>query len=265
VGDLQWWWRDDEYADPTKQVFWENRRGTTGGFVLLSQAYRSLDYEILLRLGQSPIVQDIVAWGLHRLCELAEADPSQSPYTLFMRQDHQTFHHMARHLGFRATEEALVQTILDLRTGILAVPVPAGYQVRSIQPGDLVAGKPPVLHISAAMYRRVQETSLYREDMHLVVVAPDTRIAAECICWVDPVNGIGVFEPVRTQEGFERRGLARAMMAEGLRNMAARGVRWAKVSHYRCNTAAAALYRAVGFREIFARLVYAYQKPARTM
>jgi hypothetical protein len=51
------------------------------------------------------------------------------------------------------------------------------------------------VHISAAMYRRVQETTLYRADMHLVVVAPDGRIAAECICWVDPVNSIGVFEP----------------------------------------------------------------------
>jgi hypothetical protein len=134
-----------------------------------------------------------------------------------------------------------VQTILDLRAGLPAMPIPAGYQVRSLRQGDLTEGKPPVLRISAAMYRRIRDTPLYREDMPLVVVAPDARIAAECICWVDPINGIGIFEPVRTQEGFQRRGLARAMMAEGLCRMAACGVRWAKVSHFQSNTGAAAL------------------------
>lgn len=265
VGDLQWWWRDDEYADPAMQMFWEDHQGVVGGFVLLSQAYQDASYEILPHLGQGPIAQDIVAWGLHRLRGMAAAAPPSSPYTLCIRHDHQTFQQLADSLGFQATGEALVQTILDTRAGLPAVPLPAGYQVRSIQPGDLAGGKPPVLHISSAMYRRVQETSLYRDDMHLVVVAPDGRIAAGCICWVDHMNGIGVFEPVRTQEGFERRGLARAMMAEGLRRMAACGVRWAKVSHYRHNTAAAALYRAVRFRATFARLVYAYWEPTGTL
>ena len=260
VGDLQWWWRDNQYTDPTAQMFWEDRQGTVGGFVLLSQAYRCVDYEILPRLGQGPIAQAIVGWGLHRLQEMAASAPSQGPYTLFIRQDHQTFQQMAQRLGCQATGEALVQTILDLRAGLPAIPVPAGYQVRSLRQGDLAAGKPPVLHISAAMYRRLRDTPLYCEDMHLIVIAPDARIAAECICWIDQVNGIGVFEPVRTQEGFQRRGLARAMMAEGLRRMAARGVRWAKVSHMQSNTGAASLYRAVGFREAFARLVYAYRQ-----
>src|SRR5712691_12384599 len=35
VGDLQWWWRDDEYTDPTMQMFWEDHQGTIGGVVLL--------------------------------------------------------------------------------------------------------------------------------------------------------------------------------------------------------------------------------------
>jgi hypothetical protein len=26
-------------------------------------------------------------------------------------------------------------------------------------------------------------------------------LLAECLCWVDDANGIGVFEPVRTLEG----------------------------------------------------------------
>jgi mycothiol synthase len=216
VGDLHWWWRDDEYADPTMQMFWEDRQGTIGGVVLLSQAYRSVDYEILPRLGQGPIAQAIVGWGLHRLRAMAEATPSPSLYTVFIRHDHQTFQQMAQRLGCQVTGEALVQTVLDLRAGLPAMPIPEGYQVRSLRQGELAEGKPPVLHISAAMYRRIRNTPLYRENMHFVVVAPDTRIAAECICWIDPINGIGVFEPVRTQEGFQRRGLARAMMGESL-------------------------------------------------
>jgi hypothetical protein len=57
----------------------------------------------------------------------------------------------------------------------------SGYPVRSIRHSDLAAGKTPVLHVSAVIYRRIVDTPLYREDTHVVVVPPDGQIVAECI------------------------------------------------------------------------------------
>ena len=258
MGDLQWWWRDDQYGDPTQQMFWEGKHGSVVGLVLLSKSYRDATYELLPSIGQGPMAQEVVSWGLNSLREMAASASDSDPYTICIRDDHSTFVEMAEHLGFRETGEALVQTVLDVRRGVHDQPMPEGYEVRSIRPADEIAGGPPVLDISPAMLGRVRNTPSYREDMHLVVVTPDEQIAAECICWIDQVSKVGLFEPVRTVEEFQRRGLGRAMMAEGLRRMTAEGVSWAKVSHYRSNIAAAALYRSVGCHEVHTRRFYSY-------
>jgi hypothetical protein len=54
VGDLPWWWRDDEYADPTMQMFWEDRQGTIGGFVPLSQGTAVSTMKSCRVLGRDP-------------------------------------------------------------------------------------------------------------------------------------------------------------------------------------------------------------------
>ena len=46
---------------------------------------------------------------------------------------------------------------------------------------------------------------------------------------------------------LQRRGLGRSVLAEGLRRMAARGMRRAEVSAYSDNAAALGLYKSVGF------------------
>ncbi len=81
----------------------------------------------------------------------------------------------------------------------------------------------------------------------LVAVAPDGRVAAFTVIWFDGVNRVGLFEPVGTRPHYQRLGLARALMVEGLRRMHRTGMRTAMVEHDVTNTAAAALYRALGF------------------
>ena len=98
---------------------------------------------------------------------------------------------------------------------------------------------------------------MYDRDLHLVVEAPDGRLAAECIVWLDAVNRIGIFEPVRTHPAFYRRGLGKLMLAEGLRRMSEHGATLAKVAHERDNPASKRLYETLGFRKIaFEELEY---------
>lgn len=52
VGDLHWWWRDDAYGEPSKQLFWEED-GQTLGMLLLSDSFATFDYEVIPGYGTS--------------------------------------------------------------------------------------------------------------------------------------------------------------------------------------------------------------------
>ena len=263
VGDLQWWWREDLYGDVNNQVFWVDDAGVTVGFALVSQEYRCVDYEILPSVTHSPVGQEIFGWGLNLLANMARQDMSGATYTILIREDHQAFRAMAEEAGFAPNGQAYVQTVLNSVANLSVARLPDGYEVRSIRARDIVDGRLPCLRIPPGMYRRVTETPLYRGALHLVVEAPDSRIAAECIGWIDQKNRIGLFEPVRTADEFQRRGVGKAMMATGLRRMMAAGVTLAKVSHYLSNPAAGHLYRSLGFTAAFQRLVYQYSGTSR--
>ncbi|MCZ0978415.1 GNAT family N-acetyltransferase [Streptomyces diastatochromogenes] len=87
----------------------------------------------------------------------------------------------------------------------------------------------------------------YDPAHEIVAEAPDGRVGAYTVYWVDTRNGLGHFEPVGTHEAFRRLGLARAVMTESMRRMAALGLRRVTVNHDAENLPAAKLYGALGF------------------
>ena len=84
----------------------------------------------------------------------------------------------------------------------------------------------------------------------------EAQTVARATSWFDEVNLVGLFEPVETDEGFRRQGLARAVMTEGLHRMRAAGMRTARVEHDITNEAAAALYESLGFTIAFETVGY---------
>lgn len=96
-------------------------------------------------------------------------------------------------------------------------------------------------------YQNVQRIPLYRRDLDIVAVAPDGELAAFCTVWVDGITRTAVFEPVGTHPAHQKRGLGKAVMAEGLRRAQKLGATLATVSSY--SPAAHALYESMGFRE----------------
>ncbi len=72
-------------------------------------------------------------------------------------------------------------------------------------------------------YRSLQSAPLYRRDLDLVAVAEDGSIVAFCTIWFDDVTRTACFEPVATLPAHRKRGLARAMLTEGMHRLKHRG------------------------------------------
>jgi ribosomal protein S18 acetylase RimI-like enzyme len=144
-----------------------------------------------------------------------------------------------------------------VRDPLPLVIMPIGYSVRAVDPSVDLSARVAVhrsafdeTSLTVSRYRRAVESASYRPDLDLVAVTPDGTFAAFCLIWYDEENRIGTFEPVGTHAAHRRKGLARAVMVEGLRRLAALGAETALVNTFYEDTPAVALYESLGFREI---------------
>ncbi|MFC0527072.1 GNAT family N-acetyltransferase [Phytohabitans kaempferiae] len=87
----------------------------------------------------------------------------------------------------------------------------------------------------------------YDPAREIVAVAPDGRIAAYTVYWMDSRNRTGHFEPVGTHAAFRRLGLARAVMREAMARMERAGMATVTVNHNADNVPARRLYEELGF------------------
>jgi GNAT superfamily N-acetyltransferase len=144
---------------------------------------------------------------------------------------------------------ALVEAIPDH-------PPAEGYQVRALGgPEELPArswlswrafhpDEPDEKYEGWEWYRNVQRCPLYRRDLDLVAVAPDGELAAFCTVWFDDVTRSAALEPVGTAPEHQRRGLGKAVIAEGLRRALWLGALYVFVGSY--SEPAHSLYAALG-------------------
>jgi mycothiol synthase len=141
-------------------------------------------------------------------------------------------------------------------------PPPPGYNVRALGDGaellerayaSGLAFHPRDIRFAVenradvGWYRNIQNAPLYRRDLDIVAVAPDGAVASFCTIWFDDVTRTGAFEPVGTVPAHQRRGLGKAVMAEGLRRLQRLGATMAYVASY--SAEAHGLYEAMGFLE----------------
>jgi len=101
--------------------------------------------------------------------------------------------------------------------------------------------------MTVAKHTAVMAAPTYRPDLDLAIVAPDGSFAAFTIVWIDEANRIGMFEPLGTHPDHQRRGLGRAIIAEGLRRLSDIGATTAYVDSLAGGPASNLLYAAAGF------------------
>jgi GNAT superfamily N-acetyltransferase len=109
---------------------------------------------------------------------------------------------------------------------------------------------------------RLRQCSLYDPALDLVVEAADDQTAGYALFWFDPVTEVGMVEPMRVEDAYQRRGLARAMLTAGLDRLAKRGARRLKVGY--ATDVARRLYVGAGFRVTSTTTSYSWRRPVAT-
>ncbi len=237
---------------------YEEAEGQILGIVMLYSARQS-GYNVLVhpRYRGQELESSLVAWGeqqTQKILQVASSDigwiSSEVMNCDTIRRD------ILQAQGYIASNEpAFYCTMRSLQIPIPESNLPEGFTIRNVaseEEADVVQAA----HASAfgsiwqpGEYRNVMLTPGFHVDHELVVVAPDGCFAAFLIYWVDPVSKSGLFEPVGCHKDFQRLGLTKALMYEGMRRMIAQGMTMAIVLHQpeQENPASAALYRSVGF------------------
>src|SRR5205823_3853096 len=78
---------------------------------------------------------------------------------------------------------------------------------------------------------RLRQCSLYNPALDLAVETADGEVAGYALFWFHPSTRVGLVEPMRVEDAYQRRGLARAMLTAGLDRLAKRGAARLKVGY----------------------------------
>lgn len=140
--------------------------------------------------------------------------------------------------------------------------VPAGFTARHVG-AEEVAARAAVhraafapSHVTEASYCAVTTAWPYRAELDRVVQAPDGRLVAYCLAWLDERHRVGELEPVGTDAAFRRLGLAKAACLDAMHMHALRAAGAEQAIVYARGDAAypgpISLYHGLGF-EPYAR------------
>ncbi len=241
--------------DCNQQIrLWETDRGRLVGavhpegvgeaFLELHPDYRHIEVEM-------------IAWAEENLsATIGEGHPYRLDFSLLDYDSPRR--RLLEQRGYQITPHTFV--IRRMRFGEKSLPIvmmPHGYKLCTTSAHDYQC----VADILNAAFNRTTHTAAefrnfatfapsFRHDLNLVAEAPDGTFAALVGVTYDEINRSGVIEPVCTHPDHRRKGLARALISEGMRRVRALGA-----AHVYVGTgddvAANALYENVGFTEAY--------------
>lgn len=246
AADLQWWWRTPRRTDSLPQLFWFDDAGLPEAAAIATDWGDGVALDLVVMPDAAPEQLELVvarALAHVRALGLAEVD------IVADRADQVMLDLLARH-GYAMAGEGKLDValaMLDLTQRPPVSPLQAGYRLRARsetpqRPHHMVPRSGPGLE------QRLAQASLYRPELDLFVLDPDDDVAAYGLFWFDPANRAGLVEPMRTEAGHQRRGLARHVLTAGIERLAQTGARHVKVCFQPGNTAARDLYLGTGFR-----------------
>ncbi len=171
--------------------------------------------------------------------------------------------------GFERQAEGTVHMERSLAEPIEQKHLPNNFVIRPIR-GDIEVDDWVELHrlalgtqVMTPEYKRaMMQTPGYDPNLDLVAVDPHGRLAAYCVCFIDAEGNAltgrktGYTDPIATNPGYWRRGLAKALILTGLSLLKERGMETARLGTSNVNIAMLQTARSTGFHIVDTVLWY---------
>lgn len=252
VGDLLWRMFSNGWFQPKQDIrLWFDGPDHLVGFAWYYSKFQAVDLQAFPR--NPALEQEMLAWAESCVLSSTNGNGRKQLFTTALESDNERIA-LLQESGYER-QTAFYNHFLRALPPTLSFPqLPPGFTIHDVNDEDIavkVAVHRAAFHpsqMTEQIYRGLRQAPGYIPELDLVVVGPDGRFASFCLCWIDPVNRIGEFEPVGTHPDFRRQGLARAVLWAGLQRMKAFGANQAFVLAKDNNPAAKSLYQSLGFK-----------------
>jgi ribosomal protein S18 acetylase RimI-like enzyme len=261
TGDLKWWL----YYPPLEGDFWRHvhlwddpdQPGRLFGWALISPDWVGIDVYVQPELQGCETAREMYLWAEGEAARVARERGRKAIHVLWVRRDDEILMKHFTQQGFQLGRGS-VQLTRSLEGALPAPVLPDGFTLRGCLGLEEVSARATAqfkAFESTAPFGRYLErftrfmrSPVYRAEQDIVAVAANGQVGAFCIVWTDLLNKVGLFEPVGTQPDFQRRGLGKAVMLEGMRRLQEGGMQRAIVSTGEDNLPAIGLYEALSFQ-----------------
>ncbi len=273
VGDLNWWlYYVNSGSNPWQHIFlWDGLHAGEGlrGWALLTPQWQAFDVFAHPRLRGSLPAWQMYTWAEEWAAAILRFQGQDELRTMWVAAgDDLLVGHLERR-GFSRSQHYTIQYRRRLEGPVPVPELPEGYYVRRLAGERELSSRAAASQaafasaMDAEAYRRrylgFMRSPVYRPELDIAAITPDGNVASFCNGWLDLSNRVGLFEPVGTHPDYQRLGLGKAVLAEGMRRMMAYGMREVIVCAESDNLPAQRLYQRAGFQPD--RRLHTYRKP----
>ena len=236
AADVQWWWRRPRPTDDLALPVWSDEAGpvAAAGLTAWGATWQADVFAAPSVISE----QDVWAATLE-----AAAGHRCEGLQVLVFGDATALEDLAVQSGFVVTDEVSGTSWMGAgqRPPVAEVD---GFTVvdrgaRGERPHPMVARNGELVEA------RLRQCSLYDPTLDLAVEDAQGRVAGYALFWFDPVTLVGLVEPMRVEDEYQRRGLARMVLTNGVDRLARKGARRVKVGFG--TDAARHLYLGAGF------------------
>jgi GNAT superfamily N-acetyltransferase len=236
AADVQWWWRRPRATDELALPVWFDEVGpvAAAGLTSWEDTWQADVFAV------PSIVKEEDVWAATLE---ATAGHRGEALEVLVHEDNAPLVDLALQSGFAMTEELSGTAWMD------ADHRPPVAHVNGFEIVDRVAcahrPHPMIVRSGELVEQRLQQGSLYDPTLDLAVEDADGSVAGYALFWFDHATLVGLLEPMRVEDDYQRRGLARMLLTNGLDRLARKGARRLKVGFE--TDAARNLYLGAGF------------------
>lgn len=258
AADIQWWWRKPRPTDAWPHPFWFTDDGEPIAAAVATDWGGRIALDILA-MPTCPIGVIEQAWeeGL-----AAVRASGASTVEVMVDEADTVMVPLLEDAGFTPLPErgSSAWMTVDDRPRVSDPPVGYALAKRSENPRaphHFIARNGPLVA------QRLAQTSLYRPDLDLTMLDVSGDVAAYGLFWFDPTTKVGFVEPIGTNDGHRRQGLARHLLTAGIELLAQAGCTRIKINYEQGNQASSSLYLDTGFVPTMTTALWVNTTPTR--